>query len=74
MKLTEEQPLPSRGSGVSVQDMVIADLESRKEIGIERYGTLLRPHNGRDMLRDAYEEAMDLTIYLRGAIAERDGV
>jgi hypothetical protein len=52
--------------------MVIADIEKRKAIGLERYGTLLQPFNGRDALRDAYEEALDLAQYLRQAIEERD--
>lgn len=72
---TESQPAPKRtteADGPSVQDRVIADIEERKRVGMERYGTLLRPRNGRDMLRDAYEEALDLAIYLRGALDERD--
>jgi hypothetical protein len=52
--------------------MVIADIEKRKAVGLERYGTLLQPFNGRDALRDAYEEALDLAQYLRQAIEERD--
>lgn len=32
----------------------------------------LQPHNGRDALRDAYEESLDLVCYLRQAIEERD--
>lgn len=51
--------------------MVIADMEARRHLGIERYGVPVRPHNGRDALRDAYEEALDLAVYLRQAIAER---
>lgn len=67
------QPLPKPRSGVpSVQDAVIADIDERKAIGLERYGTLLQPHNGRDALRDAYEEAIDLAMYLKQAIIERD--
>ena len=38
-----------------------------------RYGTALQPHNGRDALLDAYEEALDLAMYLKQAIVERDG-
>lgn len=53
--------------------MVREDLEERERVGIERYGTSLQPHNGRDALRDAYEEALDLACYLRQAMAERDG-
>ncbi len=68
-----DQAMPKQSDeGPSMQDMVITDIEARKAIGLERYGTLLRPHNGRDMLQDAYEEALDLCVYLRGCIAERD--
>ena len=69
-----DQPLPTapKEESTSMQDMVIADIEDRKALGIQRYGTLLHPHNGRDMLQDAYEEALDLCVYLRGCIAERD--
>jgi hypothetical protein len=35
--------------------------------------TYLQAHNGRDALLDAYQEALDLAIYLRQALAERDG-
>jgi hypothetical protein len=68
-----EQPMPTPNEAPSVQGMVIADLEVRLQVGIQRYGTPLQPHNGRDALRDAYEEALDLACYLRQAIAERDG-
>ena len=40
--------------------------------GIVRYGTPLQAHNGRDALVDAYQEALDLAVYLRQAIYERD--
>ncbi len=55
----------------SIQALVRADLEKREELGIERYGTSLRPHNGRDALRDAYEEALDLACYLKQCLIER---
>lgn len=68
-----DQPPPIVREGApDVQTLVLADLEARRQVGIDRYGTALQTHNGRDMLRDAYEEAMDLTVYLRGTIAERD--
>lgn len=68
-----EQPMPVPNGSPDVQSMVIADIRHRREVGIERYGTPLQAHNGRDALRDAYEEALDLACYLRQAIAERDG-
>jgi hypothetical protein len=65
--------MPVPNDAPDVQSMVIADIRRRREVGIERYGTALQPHNGRDALRDAYEEALDLACYLRQAMAERDG-
>lgn len=51
----------------------MGEMQARHELGIKRYGTPLQPNNGRDMLRDAYDEVLDLAVYLRGAIYERDG-
>jgi len=63
---TRDQPLPQVNDRAFVQDLVIADIEERKEFGIRKYGTALQSGNGRDMLMDAYEEVLDLAIYLRG--------
>lgn len=49
------------------------DLDERDKLGWRTYGRALRPHDGRDSLRDAYEEALDLCVYLRKALYERDG-
>lgn len=54
-----------------IQEQVIRDVQARREVGIQRYGTALYPHNGRDALLDAYEEALDLTMYLKQALVER---
>lgn len=67
-----DQPLPRRNAHPVIQDLVIADMSDRRALGIQRYGTALQPHNGRDALRDAYEEAIDLTMYLRQCLYERD--
>ena len=66
-----DQALPVPNDGPAIQDLVIADIEARKKVGLERYGTLLQAYNGRDALRDAYEEALDLAMYLRQEIEER---
>lgn len=71
---TDSQAAPVINDRPYIQDMVIADIETRKQFGIAKYGTALQAGNGRDMLLDAYEEALDLVIYLRGALEERDGV
>lgn len=65
-----EQPVP-HGIGREIHPMVIEDIERRAELGEERYGERLRAHNGRSALIDAYEEALDLAIYLRQEIEER---
>lgn len=67
-----DQPLPKVNDLPFVQDAVIVDIEARKQVGIERYGTPLQAFNGRDALQDAYEEAIDLAMYLKQLILERD--
>lgn len=68
-----EQPAPIQNDHPAVWPLVMVDMATRDKVGRERYGTPLQPHNGRDVLRDAYEEALDLAVYLRSAIYERDG-
>lgn len=67
-----DQPAPTPNNRPSIQSLVRADLEEREQVGIQRYGTPLQPHNGRTALVDAYQEALDLACYLRQAIAEQD--
>lgn len=69
--MENEQPKPVPNEGRPVWDMVVDDMKARDNIGRARYGTPLQTNNGRDMLQDAYEEALDLVVYLRGAIEER---
>lgn len=72
LNLFEEQPVPEPNNKPYVYSLLLEDLESRYKIGMQRYGKALQPFNGRDALRDAYEEAIDLAFYLRQAIYERD--
>lgn len=67
----QEQPAPTQGEGPDIQQLVIADMHERYKLGVYRYGTGLKIKNGRDMLRDAYEEALDLCVYLRGEMEAR---
>jgi len=66
------QPPPKPGRE-DVGPMVLADIQARIDMGIEKHGVPLQTHNGRDPLWDAYQEAIDLCMYLRQAIMERDG-
>jgi len=65
------QPMPE-GSGPDIIELVKNDLELRAVIGKRKYGERLKPHNGRDALVDAYQESLDLSMYLRQAIVERE--
>ncbi len=69
--ITAAQPPPQPSDRTAIQDLVIADIQERKRMGIAKYGTPLQAHNGRDALVDAYQEALDLCQYLRQAIEER---
>ena len=66
---TTKQPAP-KGSGSPILGMVLADLTNRALEGKEKYGEPLLAHNGRNPLWDAYQEALDLAMYLRQAIEE----
>lgn len=68
---TAEQPAPVPNLSPIIWDLVIEDMQERDRVGRERYGTPLQAHNGRDPLIDAYQEALDLVVYLRQAIEER---
>jgi hypothetical protein len=65
------QPKPTEGHGPDIVDLVKKNLDERRKKGIETYGVPLRAGNGRDMLIDAYEEALDLACYLRAEIENR---
>jgi len=68
-----DQPLPVKNEHPLMHDLVKIDIEARKQIGIIRYGQALQPHNGRDGLRDMYEELLDACAYTRQLLYERDG-
>ena len=65
-----EQPAPVPNETRPVWELVIEDMRARDAQGRARYGTPLQVGNGRDMLADAYQEALDLVVYLRAAIEE----
>ncbi len=70
---TAPQPPPTDdATKPAVWDLVVADMVRRDQDGFEKYGCRLRPNNGRDALVDAYQEALDRTVYLRQVLYERD--
>ena len=68
---TAKQPAP-KGYGNPILGMVLADLTNRALEGKDKYGEPLKAHNGRNSLWDAYQEALDLAMYLRQAIEEQE--
>lgn len=68
-----EQPAPVPNDHPAVWDLVVADMHARDALGRERYKTRPQPHNGRDALRDHYEELLDAAVYARQMLYERDG-
>lgn len=71
MSATKNQPDPKPGK-IRVIDHVLVDVAKRSEMGKKKYGTYLQTQNGRDPLWGAYQEAIDLVMYLRQAILERE--
>ena len=65
------QPAPHSGK-LTVIDYVLADMAERAAAGVIKHGMPLQTDNGRDALWDAYQEVLDLAMYLRQAILERD--
>lgn len=67
-----DQALPVANDQPIIHRLVQADLDARLALGIETYGQGLQAFNERDVLRDAYEESLDKTCYLKQAMIERD--
>jgi len=66
----EADPVPNDSR--PIWELVIEDMQQRNKVGIAKYGTPLQAHNGRNALVDAYQEALDLCVYLRQAIEEQN--
>lgn len=72
MSTIQDQPPPQSSEHPCIQDLTIADLQQRKAIGIQRYGTALHGFNGRNAMVDLYQELIDAVQYCRQEIYERE--
>ena len=54
-----------------VEARVCQDIAARQQVGLGKYGVSVEKSPD-DMLRHAYEEALDLCVYLRAEIERRD--
>ena len=61
-----------------INDLVKQDLDQRLEFGVAKYGNPLTvelpPHNGMKPLQNSYEECLDMAVYLRKEMADREGI
>ena len=57
---------------MDIFELVKADLDERNKRGWQSYGRKMGVGDGRDALQDAYEEALDLCMYLKKAMLERE--
>ena len=70
---TSGQRPPRKNTYPQIWRLVAHDITERAMAGRKKYGTYLQPFNGRNALVDAYQEALDLVIYLRQELYERTG-
>jgi len=68
----DEQVMPTKNDNPRVHELVMTDIAERMRVGTERYGTPLQAFNGRDVLKDMYEELLDAACYTRQMMYERD--
>lgn len=57
---------------IDIATLVQEDIEKRIQKGEKEYGERLRPFNGRNALLDAYEEVLDLVVYLKQELIEKE--
>jgi len=70
--INTKQPTAIPNTSPAIWDLVVADMIERDVMGAKKHGTRLQAGNGRDNLVDAYQEALDLCVYLRTEIYQRD--
>jgi len=58
----------------NILQLVIAELKVREERGLNKYGTTVERNDltELDWLQHAYEEALDLAVYLKKIINEKN--
>jgi hypothetical protein len=68
-----DQPLPEPGQ-LNVQEVLSKALLERMQYGIDKYGSPLETFNGRDPVRDVWEELLDALTYMTQVRLERGDV
>lgn len=66
MTFTKEQNKPTNGIKITINDAqlrIIKTLDNQNAKGYNKYGSYLSTFNGRDSIRDLWEEIADLVNY-----------
>jgi len=63
--------IETKPAATGIEARVCQDIASRQQVGLAKYGVSVEKSPD-DMLRHAYEEALDLAVYLRAEIERRD--
>ncbi len=66
------EPIPQLSDSPAIWELVIQDMQERDKVGRLKYGVPLQAFNGRNALIDAYQEVLDLAVYLRQLIYEQE--
>jgi hypothetical protein len=58
-----------------IESLVCDDIAKRQQVGIAKYGTTVaeNPLTHAEWLQHAYEECLDMAVYLKRAMAEKGG-
>jgi hypothetical protein len=67
------EPKPTEGTH-EVGKEVIKDIEDRIDLGLSRYGSLLKTFNNRDSLVDLYQELIDGCMYVKQKLMETEEI
>ena len=70
--LNSYEPDPIHTDETPVWELVIQDMKERDHEGRRKYGTPLQASNGRDPLKDLYQELLDAAVYVRQEIERRN--
>lgn len=71
MEWNKELSPPIASNHPAIWDLVIEDMRDRDQFGSSKYKTRLKGFDGRKSLWDAYQEILDLSVYIRKEIYEQ---
>ena len=60
-----------KGKARPTWELVVEDMNARDKMGEKKYGVRHQSDNGRNHLQDAYEEVLDLAVYLKAELMKR---